>query len=159
MKTLGLTPSKAATTQRATKPATTKNGTFARVSVTRALLADSLERRMAILNAPDMLSTEESAALLGMTRVGIVDRIKRGAAIGLVGPKRGYKLPKWQFEPLMSQALPSIIEALGGRTTDGWEVYAFLETPHGALSGATPRRAIEQGRTDEVLGLAAAHST
>ena len=158
MKTLALTPSKAATTHRVQKPAAS-NGTFAPVSVTRSLLADSLERRMAILNAPDMLTTDQSAELVGMTRVGIVDRIKRGAAIGLVGPKRGYKLPKWQFEPVMWQALPSIMEALGGTSVEGWEAYAFLETPHGALGGATPRRAIEQGRIAEVLGLAAAHGT
>lgn len=157
MKTLAPTPTKAATTKHAAKSAASSQGTFAPVSVTRALLADSLQRRMAILNSPDMLTTDQSAELVGMTRVGIIDRINRGAAIGLTGPKRGYKLPKWQFEPLMWQALPSIIEALG--STEGWEIYSFLETPHGALDGATPRRAIEQGRMGEVFGLAAAYGT
>ena len=156
MKTLALTPTPAASKPRAPKRATLSTGTFAPVSATRSLLADSIERRMAILNSADMLTTDQSAELVGMTRVGIVDRIKRGAAIGLIGPKRGFKLPKWQFEPQMWQVLPRIIAALG--TVEGWAIYSFLETAHGALNGQTPRRAVEQGRIDEVLGLAAAHS-
>ena len=131
-------------------------GTFARVSVTRKLLSESLERRLAILDAADMLTTDQGADLMGMTRAEIVDRIKRGAALGLVGPKRGYKLPRWQFEPLVWQSLARVSEALG--STEGWEVFSFLETPHGALAGATPRRALEQGRVEEALGLAAARS-
>jgi hypothetical protein len=142
--------------QRTSEPSVASKGTFARVSVTRKLLSESLERRLAILDAPDMLTTGQGADLVGMTRAGIVDRIKRGAALGLVGPKRGYKLPRWQFEPLVWQALPRVSEALG--STEGWEMFSFLETPHGALAGATPRRALEQGRVEEVLGLAAAHS-
>lgn len=157
MKTLALTPTPAASNTRAPKRATSTTGTFAPVSVTRSLIADSIERRMAILNAADMLTTDQSADLVGMTRVGIVDRIRRGAAIGLIGPKRGFKLPKWQFEPQMWQVLPRVIRALG--TVEGWAIYSFMETPHGALSGLTPRRALEQGRVDEVLGLAAAHGT
>ena len=82
MKTLALTPTPAASKPRAPKRATLSTGTFAPVSATRSLLADSIERRMAILNSADMLTTDQSAELVGMTRVGIVDRIKRGAAIG-----------------------------------------------------------------------------
>lgn len=157
MKTLAFSPTPAPTPTRAAKRTAQPAGTFAPVSVTRSLLADSIERRMAILNAADMLTTDQSAELVGMTRVGIVDRIKRGAAIGMIGPKRGYKLPKWQFEPQMWQVLPRIIAALS--TVEGWAIYSFMETPHGALNGQSPRRALEQGRVDEVLGLAAAHST
>jgi hypothetical protein len=39
-------------------------------------------------------------------------------------------------------------------TTDGWALLAFLETPHGALDGTTPRAAIEQGHAERVLELA-----
>ena len=42
--------------------------------------------------------------------------------------------------------------ALG--TTDGWALLAFLESPHGALGGATPRAAIERGQAERVLDVA-----
>ncbi|MDH4392551.1 MAG: hypothetical protein QE285_14150 [Aquabacterium sp.] len=45
-----------------------------------------------------------------------------------------------------------LARALG--TTDGWALLSFLETPHGALEGATPRAAIEQGRAERVLEIA-----
>ena len=48
-----------------------------------------------------------------------------------------------------------VMKALG--TTDGWPLLAFLESPHPALDGQTPRVALEQGvDAKRVLGLATA---
>lgn len=118
------------------------------------MLQASLSVRHARLNAGDMLTTDEAAALVGTSRVTINAWIKKGRAIGLSQTTRGFKLPKWQFEPAMWAALPNIAVALG--CTEGWAILSFLETPSGALGGLSPRAAIEQGQTDRVLALAAA---
>jgi excisionase family DNA binding protein len=110
--------------------------------------------RNARLEAGDMLSTDEAAEYVGVTRVTVNAWISKGRAIGLAHIKRGFKLPKWQFEPAMWRALPALSQAL--QTTEGWALLSFLETPTGALRGATPRAAIEQGMSDRVLKLAAA---
>lgn len=119
-----------------------------------ALMANSLAARHARLNAGDMLSTDEAAALVGTSRVTVNAWIKKGRAIGLSQTTRGFKLPRWQFEPAMWSALPEIVAAFGCK--EGWAVLAFLETPAGGLDGLTPRMALEQGQVDRVLKLAAA---
>jgi len=48
--------------------------------------------------------------------------------------------------------LPKLAATLD--TRDGWQLLAFLESPHGALGGATPPVAIEQGRAERVLAIA-----
>lgn len=118
-----------------------------------ALMANSLAARHARLNAGDMLSTDEAAALVGTSRVTVNAWIKKGRAIGLSQTTRGFKLPRWQFEPAMWSALPEIVAAFGCK--EGWAVLAFLETPAGGLDGLTPRMALEQGQVDRVLKLAA----
>ncbi len=99
-----------------------------------------------------MISTDEAAVLAQTTRVTINAWINKGRAIGLSQTKRGLKLPRWQFEPLLWNALPKISAAMG--VTEGWALLAFLETPHGALGGAAPRQAIEQGQVERVIALA-----
>jgi hypothetical protein len=99
-----------------------------------------------------MLSTDEAAMLAGTTRVTVNAWIDKGRCIGLTQTKRGFRVPKWQFEPSIWPIVPKLSLALG--TNDGWAMLAFLETPHGALDGATPRAAIEQGRGTRVLDIA-----
>jgi len=53
----------------------------------------------------------------------------------------------------MWAALPRLSTALG--TKEGWALLAFLESPHGALDGLSPRQAIEQGQAERVLVVAA----
>lgn len=117
-----------------------------------ALLAGSVEARQKRLATADMISTDEAAALAGVTRLTINAWINKGRAIGLSQVKRGYRLPRWQFEPAVWDALPKLSAALG--TTEGWAILAFLETPLGGLDGRTPRVAIEQGEAERVLLLA-----
>lgn len=119
-----------------------------------ALLATSLAARNARLNAGDMLSTDEAANLAGTSRVTVNAWIKKGRAIGLSQTTRGYRLPKWQFEPPIWDILPELSSALGVR--DGWAMLTFLETPSGALNGISPKMALEQGESDLVLKIAAA---
>lgn len=126
---------------------------YATVEETRALVAGSLAARSARLAADDMVSTDEAALLAGTSRVTINAWIGKGRCIGLTQTKRGFRVPAWQFEPRMWDALPGLSSALG--TTDGWALLSFLETPLGALQGITPREAIERGKAERVLALAA----
>lgn len=125
---------------------------FVPAAQVRALLANSLAGRQERLAAADMISTDAAAALVQTSRVTINSWISKGRAIGLNQSKRGLKLPRWQFEPALWEALPKISAAMG--VTEGWALLAFLETPHGALRGTAPRQAIEQGQVDRVIALA-----
>jgi biotin operon repressor len=137
-----------------TSPPASASDDFASSTQTRALLAGSQAARLARLEAGDMVSTDEAAAMTGTSRVTINAWISKGRAIGLSQAKRGYRMPQWQFDSRMWEALPRLSNALG--TTEGWALLSFLETPLGALQGSTPRQAIEQGTSARVIELAAA---
>lgn len=126
---------------------------FVSLSETRALLAGSLADRQKRLVAGDMISTDEAAEMTGTTRVTVNAWIVKGRAIGLTQAKRGYRMPRWQFESPMWDIVPKLSSALG--TVEGWPLLAFLETPLGGLNGTTPREAIERGAGAQVVELAA----
>lgn len=127
---------------------------YASAAQTKALLAGSLAARTARLEANDMLSIDMAADLVGTTPVTINAWVAKGRAIGLTQARRGFKLPRWQFEAAIWDGLPKLSKALG--TTEGWALLAFLETPSGALGGRTPRQAIEQGHLVRVIEVAGA---
>ncbi|GAB3653191.1 MerR family transcriptional regulator [Ramlibacter alkalitolerans] len=126
---------------------------FTSPSESRALLAGSLLARQKRLEAGDMISTDEAAEMTGTTRVTVNSWIAKGRAIGLTQAKRGYRMPRWQFDSPMWDVLPKLSNALG--TEEGWALLAFLETPLGGLDGTTPREAIERGAGARVVELAA----
>ncbi|WP_139826122.1 MerR family transcriptional regulator [Derxia lacustris] len=123
-------------------------------SYTRVLLARGLARRLDKFELDTLISTEEAAKLLGTSRVKVNAWITKGRCIGLAQTKRGFRLPRWQFEPAIWDVLPELSQALG--VTDGWALLAFLETPLGALDGRTPRDALFVGQAQRVIALAAA---
>lgn len=150
-------PTPAARRSKTTATARRTGSSYVSSVETKALFAASLEGRQARLNAGDMVSTDEAAALAGTSRVTINAWIAKGRAIGLSQTRRGYRLPSWQFEPVLWDALPALAKALG--SAEGWAILAFLETPLGGLQGLTPRAAIEQGQVARVLELASAEGT
>jgi hypothetical protein len=130
---------------------------YASADQTRALLASGAEYRRIRIEAADMVTTDEAADLAGTSRVTINAWIKAGRCIGVSNLRRGFKLPRWQFEPTISPLLQSLSKTLG--TTDGWQLLSFLETPSLALDGQTPRSALEQGVPgDRILALATAEA-
>lgn len=130
---------------------------FVSIAETKALMTGSLAVRQQRLDAGDMVSTDEAAQMTGTSRVTMNAWIAGGRAIGLSRVKRGYRLPKWQFDAPMWDTLPKLTKALG--TTEGWAVLTFLETPHPGLDGSTPREAIERGMQDRAVTLAGAESS
>lgn len=126
---------------------------YASVAQTAAVLRSGAQYRRDRMEAADMISTDEAADLAGTSRVTINAWIKAGRCIGVSNLRRGFKLPRWQFEPAVWPLLQPIAKSLG--TCEGWQMLAFLETPSMALDGQTPRAAIEQGTSAErILALA-----
>lgn len=130
---------------------------YAPASHTAALLRSGAQYRRERMDAADMITTDEAAALAGTSRVTINAWIKSGRAVGLSHLRRGFKLPRWQFEPEIWPAVHALSQALG--TTDGWQLLSFLESPSPALGGQSPRAALEQGSdVQRVLAMATAEA-
>lgn len=128
---------------------------YASEAQTNALLRSGAAYRRERIQAADMITTEEAADLAGTSRVTVNAWIKAGRCIGVSHLRRGFKLPRWQFEPFVFPYLQPLSQALG--TTEGWQLLAFLESPLPALDGQTPRVALEQGMdAQRLLGLATA---
>lgn len=126
---------------------------YASVAQSAALLRSGAQYRRDRMEAADMVSTDDAADLAGTSRVTINAWIKAGRCIGVSNLRRGFKLPRWQFEPAVWALLQPIAKSLG--TSEGWQMLAFLETPLTALDGQTPRAAIEQGiPAERILALA-----
>ena len=128
---------------------------YATAAQSVAVLRSGLEFRKNRIAAADMLTTEEAAELTGVSRVTINAWIKQNRCIGIANLRRGFKLPKWQFEPQIFELIQPLFEVLG--TTDSWSVLAFLENSQDALDRRTPLVALEQGESAErILQLAMA---
>jgi hypothetical protein len=147
----------AAFTPSRAQPARTSADPYASAAQTSALLRSGAQYRRERMDAQDMITTEEAASLAGTTRVTINAWIKSGRCIGVAHLRRGFKLPRWQFEPAVWAAIAPLAAQLG--SDDGWRVLGFLETPLPALDGITPRAALEQGLpTDRITALATAEA-
>ena len=130
---------------------------YATAAQTAAVLRSGAQYRRERLDAADMITTDEAATLAGTTRVTINAWIKSGRCIGVSHLRRGFKLPRWQFEPAIWPALQPVAKQLS--TSDGWQLLAFLESPATALDGQTPRAALEQGAPlDRIVALATAEA-
>jgi hypothetical protein len=128
---------------------------YASEAQTTALLRRGAEYRLHRINASDMITIDEAGLLSGTSRLTINAWIKSGRCIGVAYLRSGTKVPKWQFEPSVFPVIQTVYEALG--VTDWWPVLSFLETPHVALAGLTPRIALERGMTRlRIFGLATA---
>lgn len=128
---------------------------YATAAQSAAVLRSGAEFRKNRMAAADMLTTDEAAELAGVSRVTINAWIKQNRCIGIANLRRGFKLPKWQFEPQVFELIQPLFEALG--TTDSWSVLAFLENSQEALDRRTPLVALAQGESAErILQLAMA---
>ncbi len=103
-----------------------------------------------ILSAPDMLSADEFAELIGTSRVTVHAKRQNRQVLGLEGAKRGYRFPEWQVgeDGKPFPALPELFDHLGGSP---WAVYRFLVQRHPELDGQTGREALRRGRGAAVI--------
>ena len=135
------------------RPERTRRGDdYVAASEVRDLVARgavTVSRRLA---AGDMILVGDAVKLTRASASTIYAWIRRGRAIGIRQGSLGIRMPRWQFEPRLWSALHTLATELD--TTDGWALLQFLESPHGALEGRTPRQAIEQGAIGSVMEFA-----
>jgi hypothetical protein len=107
-------------------------------------------RAVEILGGKEMLTADEFASRLGVSRVTVNARRQKHELLALDGAKRGFRFPEWQVDddgkPL--DVLPRLFELLG---EDPWTVYRFLVQRHAALDGMTAKDALLRGEEKEVL--------
>jgi hypothetical protein len=110
-------------------------------------------RAATILAGDDMLSADQFAALLGISRMTVNTRRQNHQVLGLDGAKRGFRFPAWQVgeDGKPFAALPRLFERLGGGP---WSVYRFLVQSHPELDGMTGREALRRGKANEALSVA-----
>jgi hypothetical protein len=97
-----------------------------------------------------MVTVVEAASLLQMEASTVAAWIDAVRCIGLLGPSRTIRVPRWQFEPSVRPSIGSIAECLG--TRDGLQMVDFRETAAPALNGWTPRVVLERGTPLARLG-------
>lgn len=111
----------------------------------------------------DMVALAEAARLAGGTLLAAVtigrlrswSALRHPRVIAFGHPRLGLRFPRWQFERGIWPVVQGLASALDA--TSAVALLSWLETPHGALDGRTPRAALEQGELAErVLGLATA---
>ena len=107
-------------------------------------------RAAEILNGPDMLSADDFARSIGVTREAVRQKAMRREALGLQGAKRGVRYPAWQVtrDGGLLPDLPQVFALLGDSP---WAVYRFLIQPSPAFKGAPPLETLRAGVVKPVL--------
>lgn len=112
-------------------------------SETQELLARSEGERRERMLSDDMICLSDAARLAGVASPLLRKWVNEGRVIGLEWRPRDWRLPAWQFKEPFWELLGTLASALG--TAQGWALLTFLETPHPALQGATPKEALLRG--------------
>lgn len=107
-------------------------------------------RSAQILDQTDMLTAEQFAERLGVSRMTVNARRQKRELLGLDGAKRGFRFPAWQVndDGKAFDALPQLFDLLG---TNAWTVYRFLIQRHAVLGGVSAKDALRQGKTTQVI--------
>jgi hypothetical protein len=107
-------------------------------------------RSAQILDQTDMLTAEQFAERLGVSRMTVNARRQKHELLGLDGAKRGFRFPAWQVDDdgKAFDALPQLFDLLGD---NAWTVYRFLTQRHAALEGISAKDALLRGKTPQVL--------
>lgn len=110
-------------------------------------------RSVQILDQSDMLTAEEFAGRLGVSRMTVNARRQKHELLGLDGAKRGFRFPAWQVDDdgKAFDMLPKLFDLLGDNP---WTVYRFLTQRHAALEGSVAMDALRQGKVTQVLQVA-----
>jgi hypothetical protein len=120
--------------------------------IPEALRAGASFKQCALQGA-EMLSSDNAAALIGITREALRKRRAAGTALGLEGGKRGVRYPAWQFDDNVLPYLPAILAVF--RQRDDWGKYLFFTQPEPLLGGQSPLDALHNGQGQEVVRIAA----
>jgi hypothetical protein len=116
----------------------------------RGLLA-----RQDLLPAKSVLSADDVAGRIGLTRQAVDKRRRAGHLLAVQTERRGYCYPDWQLKgDRVLSGLETVLEALGGH--DPWMKLRFFLAKSIRL-GRTPLDALRAGKVDEVVAAARAY--
>jgi hypothetical protein len=109
-----------------------------------------LERRQSILQAEGgLLSSQEVADRLGLSRQAVDNRRKGGRLVALETGRRGLGYPAWQFnERGVLDGLEECLSLLASK--DPWARAWFFLSPDPRLDGRRPLDALRAGELDRV---------
>ena len=107
-------------------------------------------RAAEVLSGDEMLSADEFAELLGISRVSVNAKRQKHELLALEGVKRGFRFPAWQLDENGKpfDVLPRLFELLGDSP---WTVYRFLVQRHPELDGASAQDYLRRGRARQVV--------
>lgn len=134
------------------RTSTSSDSDYLPASTVRELLRQGRPESERRLRAADMISVHQAALLVGESVPTVSRWIASRKCIGVRIPGQPMRLPIWQFADDLLLWISPIAQALQAKS--GWQLLSFLESPHGGLSGRTPRQAIEQGEVERVLAVA-----
>lgn len=104
-----------------------------------------------IMKQPEMLSSDEMAHRLGVTRDTVNRRREAGRLLALSGAKRGFRYPAWQLDqhgkPIVG--LERVLTAVG----DPWSAYRWLIATHPELDNRSGLDALRKGQEHDLLAL------
>ena len=130
-------------------------------AIERAFLRADAERAE-LVRRPDMLTGDQVATRLGLSRATVANRRREGRMLALdLGTKRGLRYPQWQCALVASSstrdAFEGALRALG--STGAWSAYRFFTQPSPALGGRSPLTALRAGETAGAKSAAATWAT
>lgn len=106
----------------------------------------------------DAVTTNQVAALLGISRQAVGERERKGLLLGEM--EGGHlRFPLWQFDPAGSggviEGLPQVLRALDeGGPVPSLGKMSWLQKKNSSLGGGAPLEALREGRLAEVLAAA-----
>jgi hypothetical protein len=103
-----------------------------------------------IFDDPNMLSGEEFAELLGVTRMAVHNKRKNHQLLGIEGSKRGVRYPRWQLDQ-DGRPVTGLGDLLRKFGENRWAAYRFLIGYHAGLGEKTAIDALKTGRHAQVL--------
>jgi hypothetical protein len=112
-----------------------------------------VEKVAQILKDEEMLTAEAFGKEIDASRETVNTKRHRHEVLGLEGPTRGVRFPRWQLSESgqLLPGLPRLFAAVGG---DPWTVYRFLLQDHPELGSKSGLDALREGRVDEVISVA-----
>lgn len=113
-------------------------------------------RQQMLQKAGGVLTSEEVAELLGVSRQAVDKRRSANQLFALTQGRRGYQYPGFQFED--GKALPGLDKVLANlESLDPWMQLRFFTSPSERLSHHSPLELLRKGRVDEVVKTASGY--
>ena len=113
-------------------------------------------RKEMVKKAGGVLSSEQVAKLLNLSRQAVDKRRAASQLLALTQGRRGYSYPTFQFED--GKTLDGLEEVLGNLTAlDSWMQLRFFTSPHERLGDKTPIEALRSGTVNDVVRAASGY--